>query len=198
MSQVIKVDRELYQVLKERARDKGITIKGALPDLLEEERAKVEELRNLLSRKEKELRAMRERHAGEVSEYKLELSSLEEEVQGLREELSRHKARVEELASALEEAEREAKEHEAMAYLLLPLGVTAGLFLSDFIRERDPRELLFSAIGGAIGGLVGYQLEGAAGALAGVAVGALVGEIALYLLERRKRREWTLWAPQYG
>lgn len=203
MSQVIKVDRELYRVLKERARDKGIPIKEALSDLLGEERKKQEELQSLLEQKKKELESLLKTGKAEKERLEHEISVLENEIIRLRKELHQQKQKVEALSSALEgEREtREAIEEEAVtwkvaSYLLLPLGMVAGAVLFDIYQslKDNPEALILLVFGGIIGGVIGHN-KGENGALIGTALGIAAGGLVVYLWDWWKRRRPAGWFP---
>ena len=197
MSQPIKVEDDFYRFLRERAAAKGITIKEALTDLLQEERKRQEELQSLLEQEEKEFESL-------LEASREEKERLENEIIRLRRELHQQKQRVWRLSSALEQERgtREAVEEEArkwaqLSSLLLPLGVVAGAALFDIYQslKDNPEALILPILGGVIGGTIGHNLKGEDGILIGTALGIAAGELVFYLWDwwkRKKDRERVL------
>jgi len=205
MAQVIKVSDGLYRLLKEKAAERGVTIKEALGETLREAEEKVAELQTRLAQKVKEFKALQATHEGTRERYNREIAYLQEEIRRLRGELSRYRARVGELSSALEEeksrrkAVRERLEGwERAAFTILPLGLVSGLLLTDVLDralDKGLKELLFPLLGGAVGAAAGNHLEGKPGLLIGAAVGLLAGGIASHLWYSWQARRRELEVP---
>lgn len=202
MTQAVKVSDELYCLLKERARERGTSIKQALGELLNEAQAQAKELQALLAQKESKLNAFRATYESEKERHALEIASLEEEVQGLRETLFRYRARVEELSASLEKEKVKRKRAEETCEnwrwtvsIVLPLSLVAGVALTDTVNRAlggDVKRALFPFLGSLVGAAVGNYLKDGPGLFIGIAAGVIMGELARNICERRQMRNSTV------
>ncbi len=202
MAQVIKVSDELYRWLKEKAAERGIPIKEAIGEELQEARAQVEKNQALLAQKERELEALQAMREDERKRHALQIANLKGEIHRLREALSSYRTRVDELSLALElekrgrkKAEEAGEKWERVAPVLLPLGLVGGAIVTPLLHrafEEGAKELFLPLLGGAIGAAVGNHLKGELGFLIGAGIGVLAGGIACHLWHNWQEKEKRL------